>query len=214
LSKVVEKKIRRSGFQFLGRGNARANSNREDMVFVCGANILRGVSDQSDRGAVFDQTFTPGPLDRDTREIAASWTHFTEGPESEKTIESRAAELSPSDTRQVACDQREGRARVRQFLKNIRDAGTCATSQVGSDAFVDLLRALDDAGHERCGATCFNAGPLQHEIQDVGIKHAVDRNSIRGGFNSRHIAHSFNERLPVVRAGAANQGAIDIEQNE
>ena len=42
----------------------------------------------------------------------------------------------------------------------------------------------------------------------------MNRNSVGGGFEPGDLAHGVHQRLPVMRAGAAHQRAIDIEKNQ
>ena len=214
MSKIVEKEIRPGGFEFLGWCDASTDGDRENMVFACRPNVLRGIPDESDRGVVFNQVFTPRAVNRETRKTATGGGHFAESPEPEKAVESRAGKLPPSDTRQVAGYEGKRRAGIRQLAKYVRGARTRAASQIRSNVFIDLLRALNDPGHEGRGAVGFDACRIHHEIQNVGIEHAVDRNSLCGGFVSRHVAHGFHQRLPVIRTSAPNQCAIDIEENK
>ncbi len=214
VSKVIEQEIRRRGFQFLGGRDAGTDGNCENMVFACSANVLRGVSNESDWRVVPDEIFAAGAINCDTRQAATRRSHLAESAESEEAVEPRAGKLSPSDSRQVSGHKRQRRAGVRQLLKDIRRAGTRATSQIRSDAFVDFLRAFDDPRHERCGPSVFGACSPQHQLQDVGIEHTVNRDPIGRGFESRHVADSFDQRLPVIRAGAANQCAVYIEKNK
>ena len=214
VSKIFDKEIRPGGFQFLSGCDPGTDGDRENMVFACGPNVLRCVPNESDRGVTFNQLFTPRAVNRDTCKTPTGRRHFAESAKPEKAVESRAGQLPPSDARQVAGDEGKRRAGIRQLAKNVRSARTRATSQIRSDVFIDLLCALNDPGHERRGAMGFDACCLHHEIQDVGIEHAVNRNPVRGSFDSRHVAHGFHQGLPVIRTGAANQCAVNIEENK
>ena len=57
-------------------------------------------------------------------------------------------------------------------------------------------------------------GVQQHHRQDVRIQHALHRDALRGGLDAGHVAHGIHQRLAVVRAGAAHQRAVDIEEDQ
>ena len=63
-------------------------------------------------------------------------------------------------------------------------------------------------------AACDDAGIAQHASEDIGIEHAVHGDVIGAGFNSGDLADGIDQRLAMMRAGAADEGAIDIEEDE
>jgi hypothetical protein len=50
--------------------------------------------------------------------------------------------------------------------------------------------------------------------EDVGIEHAVNGDAIRGGFEAGDAAYGVDKSLAMVWAGTADEGAVDIEENE
>jgi hypothetical protein len=58
------------------------------------------------------------------------------------------------------------------------------------------------------------AGIAHHSRQDVGVEHPVHRDMVGRSIEPGYGAHGFNQRLAVMRPGAADQRAVDIKQNQ
>ena len=56
--------------------------------------------------------------------------------------------------------------------------------------------------------------PSHHFAEDVGVEHPVHRDSFGGRRQTCYGPHGVYQCLPVVRAAAAQQRTIDIEQQE
>jgi hypothetical protein len=125
-----------------------------------------------------------------------------------------AVELLPSDAREVAGDQSEQHAMFLQTAQEGAHARAGFALQVGDAAHVELLRAADDLGHGAANGGRGGAGVAQHTGEDVGIEHAVDGDVVGGGFEAGDAADGIDERLAMMRAGAAEEGAVDIEEDE
>src|ERR1022692_1357858 len=110
---------------------------------------------------------------------------------------------SPSSTPQ--CCRRRRRART---------PGQGLALQTWDAVHVDLLRAADYLGHGAANGGRGRAGIAQHAREDVGIEHAVDGDVVSAGFEAGDAADGIDERLAMVRPGAADEGAVDIEEDE
>ncbi len=62
---------------------------------------------------------------------------------------------------------------------------------------------------ERAG----DAGFEEHAGENVAIEHACYRDSVGGGFDARGSARGFDQSFAMMGAGAAQECAVDIEEN-
>ena len=53
-----------------------------------------------------------------------------------------------------------------------------------------------------------------HLRQDIRIEHAVHGYSVGGCFDAGDLPDGIHQRLPVMRARAAHQRSVDIEQDQ
>ncbi len=83
----------------------------------------------------------------------------------------------------------------------------------GDGGFVNVLRGFHDGGHDG-GEIASDARSVEHDLNDLRIEHAVERDAVGGGFVTGDLADGFGEGLAVVGAGAADEGAVDVEENE
>jgi hypothetical protein len=115
-----------------------------------------------------------------------------------------AVELLPSDAREVAGDQSEQHAMFLQTAQEGAHAGAGFALEVGNAAHVDMLRTADDLRHGTANGGRGRADVAQHAGGDVGVEHAVDGDAIGAGFEAGDAADGIDERLAVVRSGAAD----------
>ena len=54
----------------------------------------------------------------------------------------------------------------------------------------------------------------QHRNEDVAIEHSRDGDPLGGSFKSGDSLYGRNQRFAMMRPGAAQQGAVDIEENQ
>jgi hypothetical protein len=52
----------------------------------------------------------------------------------------------------------------------------------------------------------------KHLRHDVAIEHALHRNAVHAGFDRCDAANCIDQRVAMVRTGAAHQCPVDIEQ--
>ena len=109
---------------------------------------------------------------------------------------------------------RSQHAAVLQAAQEGAHAGAGLALQTWDAVHVDLLRAADYLGHGAANGRRGRAGVAEHAREDVGIEHAVDGNAIGGGFEAGDAADGIDKRLAVMRPGATDQGAVDIEEDE
>ena len=81
----------------------------------------------------------------------------------------------------------------------------------GTLANVNLLGAANNLGHVAADGGGGRAGIAEHAVENIGIQHTVYRDMVRGGIETGDPAHCFDQRLAMVGAGAADEGAIDVE---
>jgi len=84
----------------------------------------------------------------------------------------------------------------------------------GADAKVVTLGGAKDLGHGRAGQRAWGTGAAQHDGEDVGVEHPLDGDAVGGGFQTRDPAYAFDQGLPVMRAGAAHERAVNVEENQ
>jgi N-carbamoylputrescine amidase len=86
--------------------------------------------------------------------------------------------------------------------------------QIRYAGFIDILRGFNNARHGGFDVGTLQPGRAQHERQNIGIEHPVNRNSFGGGGGAGHLANRVHQRLPVMRTGPPHQRAIDVKQNQ
>jgi hypothetical protein len=74
------------------------------------------------------------------------------------------------------------------------------------------LRLLENGRHRLPDRLRRRAGPPHHLGENVRIQHPVYRDVLGRGLETRDSAHRVNQRLPVMRARAAQERSIDIEK--
>jgi len=154
--------------------------------------------------------FADGPFD----ETATRGGHLAEGSVAKKVAEAGPLQLAPADAGEVAGDQRQQKTAAGQALEQFRHAGAVLACKRRAHAQVVALRGTLDFGRGLAGERTFGAGAVHHFHDDRRVQHALPGNAFGGGFEARYLANAMNQRLPVMRPGAAHQGAIDIEQDQ
>ena len=119
-------------------------------------------------------------------------------------LQAGAVELLPSDAREVAGDQSEQYTTLLQAAQEGAHTRAGFALQIGDAAHVNLLRAADDLRHGAANGGRGRADVAQHAGGDVGVEHAVDGDAIGAGFEAGDAADGIDERLAVVRSGAAD----------
>jgi hypothetical protein len=80
-----------------------------------------------------------------------------------------------------------------------------------------LVPALGDAHDFRHGAgdpQSRRAGPAHHHGENIGIEHPLNGDALGGGFEAGNAPDGIDQRFAVMRAGAADERAIDIEEDQ
>jgi N-carbamoylputrescine amidase len=125
-----------------------------------------------------------------------------------------AVELTPSDALQVARHQSEQHGVACEAFEHRLYAGAMPVPEGGTGAQVKRARGAYDFGHGGEGLRPRHARAAQHDRQNVGVEHTLDGDALGGGFEAGDPADGVDERLAVMRPGAAHQRAVDIEQNQ
>lgn len=94
------------------------------------------------------------------------------------------------------------------------DAWADFAAEVGAAGGVEGLGVLDYLGHGLFDFGGSGAGVAEHPGEDVAVEHALDGDVIGGCVEAGDEFDSVDEDLPVVGAGLAHEGAVDIEEEE
>src|SRR5580658_3949160 len=213
-TQVFQEDVRRVGEQVVTRGDSCVDGDAADAIPLGGDDIARRVAHQRDGCAFGDPALRACVADGEAGQTGAVLGHFAERSEAEIGLEAGAVKLLPSDACEVAGDQPEQRAALLQAAQEMAGAWAGFTLQVRDAAHVDLLRAADDLGHGAANGGLGCTSVAQHAGEDVGVEHAVDGDIVRRGFDACHAADGIDESLAVVRAGAADERAVDVEEDQ
>ena len=204
-------------FQILRRRNSGAHGDGANAVFARGEHILRGIADQRNRWRYRrHQTFAPRLLDGKARQPAARRRHFAESAEAE-VIDRSPARSSFRQPMRVRLPVTSASAvpRARRWSSSGTTPGHNLSRRSGTPVLINVLRRFDD------GAACPSAirrssiPPRAHHLrQDIRIEHAVNRYAVGGCFDAGDLPDGVHQRLTMMRAGAAHQRSIDIEQDQ
>ena len=93
-------------------------------------------------------------------------------------------------------------------------AGTDAMTDRGAGAQVDAFGGGDDGGHRFADERALRTGVAEHGGDDAGVEHAGHGDAVGGGFEAGDFADRFDQRETMMRAGAAQERAVDIEKHE
>ncbi len=204
--------VRMQPSQFPGARYARVHCYAADLVRASRENILRCVSYQPDLRLRMKQPTPPRHADGIARQSGPGVGRPRKGTEDEEPFEPRALQLFPSDPGQVAGDQRARHPLARQAKQQPLRSRTGFRAEIRAGSLVHPLGFLQNGRHRGGNRLRRGSRPPHHFGENVRIEHAVHRDVLRRGFESGNRAHSIHQRLPVMRAGAANQRAVDIEK--
>jgi hypothetical protein len=86
--------------------------------------------------------------------------------------------------------------------------------QQRADAQIVAFRGPQHAGHGRAHVCRGRPGAAHHHAHDVRIEHALHRDAFGSAGQTGNAAHRVHQRFAVMRPGAANECAVDVEQNQ
>src|ERR1017187_6075118 len=213
-SQIFEEEVWGVGEEVVAGRDAGMDGDGADAVPLGGDDIAGRVAYQGDGGVAGDPAVRAGVADGEAGQPGAVLGHLAEGSKAEVLLHPSAVELLPSDAGEVAGDQSEQHAAVLQAAQEGAHAGAGLALQTWDAVHVDLLRAADDLRHGTANGGRGRAGVAEHAREDVGIEHAVDGDVVSRGFEAGDAADGIDERLAMVGAGAAEEGAGDIEEDE
>ena len=209
---IFKQEIRPGRDEFFNRRDSRPHRDRLHSRIARRLYVRRGIADQGNSRIRTDQALAAGTLDGHFGQVPAGWRHFSESAETEVVADSRAQELVPADPREVSRDEREHDPALREFFEDGRQPRTQFVAQIGNARLVEILRRVHRGGEHALRLGIGDSGRAEHQCQDDAIQHAMDRDPVRSGGDSRHLKHGVFKRRPVMRPRAPRQSAVDIEE--
>ncbi len=191
-----------------------ADGDRAEAVGAGGGDIIGMIADERDGGVCGNPALFAGFADGQSGEGGAGGPLLGEGAEAEVGAESGAAHFGPADAAEVAGDEAHGDAEGGESGEELGGAGADAFAEVGAAANIKSLGLGDDGGEGLEGIGSLEPGDSKHEHEDVSIEHALDGNAVGGGGPAGDVKYSVFESPTVVGPGAAEQRAVDVEQDE
>ncbi len=140
--------------------------------------------------------------------------HLAERAEAEIAAQAGAVQLAPADARQVAGHQSQKDAAASQPFEHRRYAGAVLVVQGRADAQVVALGRALDVRQRLADLRARRSGGAQHDGEDVRIEHALYGNAVGGGVEAGDAADAIGQRLAMMRAGAPDERAVDIEEDQ
>ncbi len=210
MRQVRQQQIRPAGFKIRRRRDARSHRNCPDAVFTRGNHVLGGVADQRNPA---NWPLVLRLFDRQPREAAARGRHFAERPEAKVMLQARAFQLAPTDAGQIAGYQRQRGSPPAQMIEQVHHARTLLIPQIRHAVLIDILRRLNDRRHQRADSRIIKPTSAHHERENVRIEHSMHRDAIGRGFKTGDLPNGINQRLTMMRSGAAHQRSVDVEKN-
>ena len=120
-------------------------------------------------------------------------------------------QLAPSDAREIPRYQAQQDAAPRQPLKHRPTARAMFVVQFRAHAQVVTLRCFQDLRHGLNDGLARGARRTHHHGQNVRVQHPLHGDAFGGGIEPRDPPYTLDQRGPVVRSGAADQSAVDVE---
>lgn len=172
------------------------------------------IADERDGGVCGNPAVFAGFADGQSGEGGASRPLLGEGAEAEVGAEAGAAHFGPADAAEVTGDEAHGDAEGGEGVEELGGAWADTLAEVRAAANIKSLGLGDDGGEGPEGFGALEACDFEHEHEDVSIEHALDGNAVGGGGPAGDVKNSVFESLTVVGPGAAEQRAVDVEQDE
>jgi len=211
---VQDEKIGRKSLQLFRRGDSGPDGNDANVISARGQNIGGGIADQRDGRKPADPTLAARAPDREPNQASAGGSHFTECAEAEIAAKPGALELAPSDPCEISGDEPEQRAAPREALEQRLHARAVLRMQNWAHPHVITFRHWHNARKGLADLSARSAGPPHHNAENIGVKHALHWNAFGRSFESGHAADAMNQGFPMMRPGAPDQSAIDIEKDK
>lgn len=200
--------------EFLGGAEAGLDGDGADGVGAGGVDVVGVIADEPEAGAGCDPTLAAGVGEGERGEGGAGAAHFGEGAEGEIGAEAGAFHFSPGDAGEVAGDESGGDALAAEAAEESFGAGADAGVEVAwGGAEVDALRFGHEGRHGAADGGGAETGAVEHGGEDVAVEHALDGDAVGGAGVAGDAQGGGFESLPVMRPRAANQRAINIEQD-
>ena len=172
------------------------------------------IADERNPAVTVNPTLASGAADCEPDQRRAAVRHFGEDSKAEVAPQAGVLHFLPRNTGQVAGHKPDGNAAPPQSQQQHASSGTHAAFEIGANPRVNGLCGSHQLRHGAADEGVGGARVLEHQGQDVAVEHALHGNAIGGRLKPGDPAHSFGQRLPVVWTGAADQGTIDVKQDE
>ena len=201
---IVEEMVGFAGFEMAGGRDSGADGDGLDAIFFGGADILGGVADEGDSGVGGDAVLGAGAFDGEFCEAASRRRHFPEGTVGETSAKPGSFEFPPADPGDIAGDEGQRGALGSEGVEEFGDARAVAVGEFGGVLEVEILSGADEFRHVGGYFAVVRSDGAEHEGQDIGVEHAVDRDALGSAFHAEDASDGLAEGLPVPEAGFAD----------
>ena len=114
----------------------------------------------------------------------------------------------------VGCSSRKTMNPAREAIERFFHRGAMLIEKRRTLAQVEALRRALNFRQRTANLRAPGAGIAHHDREYVRIEHALHRNAFGCGFEAGDPADAVHQRFAMMRARAAHQRAVDIEERE
>ncbi len=151
-------------------------------------------------------------MDGDAGEGSSGGGHFGKASKGEIASKLSLLHFAPGDCAEVAGYQSNWNVGLDYAAEKDSDTRADAAAEVGT--IVEALGFLDDDGKVDGDIFFSNSGCKEHGSDEIEVEHAVGGDKFQAGFVAGYVCDGRFEGSFVVWASPADEGSIDVEEDQ